>query len=157
MAGELIIRVANSRDLEGLVAIEEACFERPWSRESLAHDLDSNPLAIVICAEINGEIAGYVDVWVIQEEGHINNVAVLPEFQRMHIATVLMHTMIHVTENKGVLSHTLEVARSNHAAISLYEMFGFRETGVRPHYYENGDDALIMWRLGDPASSGEAS
>jgi ribosomal-protein-alanine N-acetyltransferase len=68
----------------------------------------------------------------------------------MHVGTILMHTLIHVTENKGVLSHTLEVARGNQAAISMYQKFGFQETGVREKYYENGDDALIMWRLGDP-------
>jgi ribosomal-protein-alanine N-acetyltransferase len=150
MAGELIIRKATINDLNGLVEIEKACFDRPWSKESLAHDLDANPLALVLCAEINRRIAGYVDVWIIQEEGHINNVAVHPDFQRMHVGTILMHTLIHVTENKGVLSHTLEVARGNQAAISMYQKFGFQETGVREKYYENGDDALIMWRLGDP-------
>ena len=157
MAGELIIRKANIGDLEGLVTIEKACFDTPWSRESLAHDLDSNPLAMLLCAEIDGKIAGYIDVWIIQEEGHINNVAVLPEFHRMHIATILIHTMIRVTEAKGVLSHTLEVARGNQAAISLYEKFGFQKTGERPHYYENGEDARIMWRLGDPSVHEEES
>ena len=157
MTADLIIRKANIGDLEDLVAIEEACFHRPWSRESLAHDLDANPLAVVLCAQIGGRVVAYLDVWVIQEEGHINNVAVLPEFQGLHIATILMHTMIHVTEMKGVQSHTLEVARSNEAAIGLYHQFGFQETGVREKYYDDGEDALIMWRLGNPDLRGEAS
>ena len=42
---------------------------------------------------------------------------------------------------------TLEVRRSNHGAIALYESFGFKAAGVRPRYYaDNGEDALIMWR-----------
>ena len=40
---------------------------------------------------------------------------------------------------------TLEVRVSNITAIKLYEKFGFVTLGVRPKYYENGEDALIMW------------
>jgi ribosomal-protein-alanine N-acetyltransferase len=42
---------------------------------------------------------------------------------------------------------TLEVRRSNHVAIRLYERDGFRAAGTRRRYYQdNGEDALIMWR-----------
>ena len=43
-------------------------------------------------------------------------------------------------------AETLEVRVSNAPAIGLYKKFGFAEAGVRPKYYENGEDALIMWR-----------
>jgi ribosomal-protein-alanine N-acetyltransferase len=39
----------------------------------------------------------------------------------------------------------LEVRRSNAAAISLYERYGFTGVGVRQRYYsDNGEDALVM-------------
>ena len=42
---------------------------------------------------------------------------------------------------------TLEVRRSNHVAIHLYEREGFRAAGLRRRYYQdNGEDALVMWR-----------
>ena len=154
---ELIIRKANIEDLDGLVEIEQACFDVPWSRESLEKDLTENPMALVIAAVTGGKLVGYVDVWLIEEEGHINNVAVLPEYQGMGIGMILFNTMIEVTERAGIQSHTLEVARGNDRAIDLYEKFGFQEAGVRPGYYENGDDAIIMWRLGDPGKVGEGS
>ena len=40
---------------------------------------------------------------------------------------------------------------SNDPAIHLYRKKGFTEHGVRPRYYsDNGEDALIMWRSGEP-------
>jgi [ribosomal protein S18]-alanine N-acetyltransferase len=46
---------------------------------------------------------------------------------------------------RGPRSIALEVRVTNHAAQSLYERFGFTQAGVRPRYYENTDDALVMW------------
>ena len=41
---------------------------------------------------------------------------------------------------------TLEVRRSNVAALRVYETQGFYQDGVRKGYYsDNGEDALILW------------
>ncbi|CCH64852.1 Ribosomal-protein-S18p-alanine acetyltransferase [Richelia intracellularis HM01] len=34
---------------------------------------------------------------------------------------------------------------SNLAAISLYQKFGFKIAGRRSKYYQDGEDALILW------------
>jgi ribosomal-protein-alanine N-acetyltransferase len=40
---------------------------------------------------------------------------------------------------------TLEVRRSNAAAIELYRRLGFEAVGVRPKYYvEDNEDAVVM-------------
>jgi ribosomal-protein-alanine N-acetyltransferase len=45
---------------------------------------------------------------------------------------------------------TLEVRPSNDTAIRLYERNGFKTEGRRKKYYENnGEDALIMWKVLD--------
>jgi len=38
----------------------------------------------------------------------------------------------------------LEVRRSNAAAIRLYKSLSFKDRGIRPRYYRNGEDAVIM-------------
>ena len=38
----------------------------------------------------------------------------------------------------------LEVRVSNSNAISLYKKFGFKEDGIRPRYYDDNEDALLM-------------
>ena len=54
-------------------------------------------------------------------------------------------------------SYTLEVRPSNATAIALYERFGFRSAGTRRRYYhDTGEDAVIMWRTSQTASTSGA-
>ena len=39
---------------------------------------------------------------------------------------------------------TLEVRKSNQAAIALYEKFGFSPVNVVKRYYSDGEDAILM-------------
>lgn len=84
---------------------------------------------------------------MVGDEGHITNVAVKPGYRHRHIGMGIIQVMIEFTTEEGMMHHTLEVRRSNDAAINLYRKFGFEVEGVRKGYYvNNGEDALIMWR-----------
>ena len=141
-------RFAEEKDLPAMAEIERRCFHTPWSEESLRDDLTGNPLSVYMVLEAeNGDVAGYMSLWRILDEGHINNVAVLPEYRRRGGASEMLEFMLKYSERNGISSHTLEVRVSNEGAIGLYRKFGFKEAGVRKGYYEdNGEDALIMWR-----------
>jgi ribosomal-protein-alanine N-acetyltransferase len=59
---------------------------------------------------------------------------------------MLLLQLLETAREKGAKRFTLEVRRSNEAAITLYERFGFRIVGYRPGYYaDNNEDAAIMW------------
>ena len=45
----------------------------------------------------------------------------------------------------GCHAVTLEVRVSNSAAQAMYRRFGFQPAGVRARYYENTEDAIVMW------------
>ncbi len=144
------IRKADRADIDGIVAIEEVCFSVPWSRESLITDITENPRAQYFVAETDGNIAGYAGMWEVADEGHINNVAVMPRYRRHGVASILLATMLYTTDRHGLVGHTLEVRAGNEAAIKLYEKFGFKSAGIRPGYYkDDGEDAVIMWRTGN--------
>ena len=94
-------------------------------------------------------MVGYAGRWWIEEEGHITNVAVMPGYRNRKNGQGIVDVMLDFTSGEGIRHHTLEVRRSNEAAIKLYEKMGFRTEGVRRGYYlNNGEDALIMWRHG---------
>ena len=141
-------RFAEEKDLPAMAEIERRCFHTPWSEESLRDDLTGNPLSVYMVLEAeSGDVAGYMSLWRILDEGHINNVAVLPEYRRRGGASEMLEFMLEYSEKNGISSHTLEVRVSNEGAIGLYRKFGFKEAGVRKGYYEdNEEDALIMWR-----------
>mgnify|MGYP001046107313 CR=1 FL=1 len=49
----------------------------------------------------------------------------------------------------GIHEITLEVRKSNHVAIKLYESFGFKTVTIRENYYPNGESAFMMYlRIG---------
>ncbi len=144
---EVIIRQAVPGDAEGIYEIEKLCFPDPWSMDALTFELEGNPRAFYVVAELDGRVVGYAGLWIIGDEGHITNVAVKPGFRNRKIGEGIIGVMIDFTSGEGIAHHTLEVRKSNVPAINLYEKFGFRTEGVRKKYYQNnGEDALIMWR-----------
>lgn len=143
---QLIIRLARREDIEEIVTLEELCFATPWSRESLEHDMFNNRMSTYLVAELESRVVGYMGFWTIVDEAHVNNVAVSPEYRRLHIGSAIIDTFIRMTSEAGIESQTLEVRAGNGPAIGLYRKFGFEEAGIRPGYYENGEDAIIMWR-----------
>jgi len=144
---ELVIRRAEAKDVETIETLEQLCFSQPWSYESIYQDIVENDKAVYIVAETEGQVIGYAGLWIIVDEGHITNVAVSPDYRRNSVGNTIITALLQVTEDMGVKRHTLEVRKSNQAAINLYEKQGFIEAGERKGYYEdNGEDALIMWR-----------
>jgi ribosomal-protein-alanine N-acetyltransferase len=78
-------------------------------------------------------------------DAHITNIAVDPECQQRGVATELMIDLSLAAHERGCDAMTLEVRHTNTAAQRLYRRFGFVPAGVRRKYYENRDDAIIMW------------
>ncbi len=147
---DILIREADISDAGEIARVEISCFPKPWSEDDIRHDLKENGKARYYVAVDGGHVVGYMSVWALDYEGYINNVAVMPGFRRKHIASMLIETMLDATEAEGIVSHTLEVRKSNKAAKRLYEKYDFKETAVRSHYYsDNGEDAIIMWRMGE--------
>jgi ribosomal-protein-alanine N-acetyltransferase len=90
---------------------------------------------------------GFCSFWRVLDELHINNIAVLPPFRRVGVATTLLTRVLAEGVALGARRATLEVRRSNDAARLLYERFGFTIAGVRRSYYTKPvEDALVLWR-----------
>ena len=82
---------------------------------------------------------------IVTTELHIHVIATHPsERGRGHAAQLLDHA-IGSAVTVGCALATLEVRRSNIAAIALYERAGFKTVHVRARYYQDdGEDALVM-------------
>jgi ribosomal-protein-alanine N-acetyltransferase len=53
---------------------------------------------------------------------------------------------IEFCSRREVRAYYLETNASNQAAIDLYRSFSYRVIGVRPKYYREKEDALLMAR-----------
>ena len=136
------IRPMEIADLQQVCAIENDSFSEPWSRESFQNEIE-NERRIYLVAEEEGQILGYCGMWEIAGEGQITNVAVRRQSRGKGIAGSLFDTLIQSGMEKGLTSFTLEVRVSNHAAIALYEKFGFQSAGIRKDFYDHPkEDAM---------------
>ena len=92
-------------------------------------------------------VVGFCAFWLVVDEIHINNVAILPEYRGRGFGTRLMRRVLTEGRRLGATRATLEVRASNDQARRFYEGLGFRAAAVRKHYYTNPvEDALILWR-----------
>ena len=139
------VRRLTYADLPQVVAIVRRAFPAPWSLAMFVLEL-SKPAGICLAAAAGEEIGGYLVCSRYDTAWHVMNVAAHPERRRSGIASMLIARLLDRIDDPHA-QLTLEVRRSNAAAIALYERFGFRAAGVRRRYYQdNGEDALVMWR-----------
>ena len=91
-------------------------------------------------------ILGFAGLWLMVDEAHITTIAMHPDHRRLGLGEFMLASLIDIAYSIGAKWVTLEVRVSNYAAQNLYRKYGFRETGLRHHYYsDNQEDALIMW------------
>ncbi|MEA2299079.1 MAG: [ribosomal protein S18]-alanine N-acetyltransferase [Solirubrobacteraceae bacterium] len=132
-------------DLPQVIGIERRAFPTPWSLAMFVLEL-SKPSGLCLVASRSQRIVGYTVCSRYDTVWHVMNVAVDPDLRRQGIARALLGEL-YERVNDPEAQFTLEVRRSNRAAIELYERDGFRTAGMRRRYYQdNGEDALIMWR-----------
>ena len=117
----------NEQNYKAVAAIEAECFSQPWSEKTFFEEL-SNPNAHTYLALENGEPAGFLSVWEVCGEVSVNNIAVLGSHRRKGIAKALLQKML--CELAEADSVTLEVRKSNAAAIALYESLGYKSQSI---------------------------
>jgi ribosomal-protein-alanine N-acetyltransferase len=151
---DLLIEPMGCEDLPEVLAIEVASFALPWTEEMFTNELAQGTLAEVLVARLPTAatpppVAGYICVWIVSDELHINNLAVHPRWRRRGIAAALLRAALDHGQAGGVQSAFLEVRASNVEAQGLYRAFRFEPVGVRSRYYTHPvEDAVIMRRQG---------
>lgn len=143
---EVVLTPMRRRHLRAVLRIEEIVHPRPWSMGLFLSELAYGPSRVWYVAKVGSTVVGYAGLMLVEEDGHITNVAVAPAWQRHHIGTRLVHALAVAARERGAKHLTLEVRVSNVAAQRLYRAFGFAPAGVRKGYYvETNEDAIIMW------------
>jgi [ribosomal protein S18]-alanine N-acetyltransferase len=141
------VETLDERDLDEVLAIERASFSNPWTRDMFVWELQNRDVSYgYVLRTSEGRVAAFCTVWIIQDELHINNVAVHPDQRGQGAGMAVLRFVLRLAAGLGARRATLEVRRSNAAARRLYERLGFRIVGVRRNYYSDPpEDALILW------------
>jgi ribosomal-protein-alanine N-acetyltransferase len=143
---QVIVAPMRTKDLRGVLRIEEAVFPQPWSHRLFVEELSQRKSRAYRAAWVGREIVGFAGQMFIDEESHVNNIAVGPDWQGRGLGAVLLLDLVRTGMARGARHLTLEVRVGNGPALALYGRFGLAPVGVRPNYYPvSGDDALVMW------------
>ena len=145
-----IEQLTSPSQIDDVIAIEEASFTNPWTRQMYLAELERPGLSFCYLARNpDHQVVGFCSFWRVVDELHINNLAVVPEQRRAGIATALLRYVLTEGARLGAVRATLEVRNSNEPARLLYERMGFSVAGVRRAYYTKPvEDAIILWREG---------
>jgi len=134
----------TAAELDAVLAIESDSYPHPWNTAHFLDEINSLHSFPLVAMNEDGALLGYICPMLVLDEGHILNVAVGIPFRGKHVGKMLVEHVLTECRILGASFVSLEVRVSNAAAIALYERLGFIVTGRRKHYYENGEDAILM-------------
>ena len=127
-----------------LIDLEKLCFSYHWTREQFILGLGKGAFRI-LGVRHKDRLAGYIAFSLIEDEMEIMNLGVHPDFRRLGIAASLLDRAFEICKKKGIAKSFLDVKRSNIAALTLYEKYGYKQIGVRKKYYpDTKEDALLF-------------
>jgi ribosomal-protein-alanine N-acetyltransferase len=149
----ILIRSAAVEDVPTIASIETDVFPDPWPARLYLQEI-GQPLRFQRIAEDEaGRIVAYLFATWQVDELHILKVAAHPRVQGRGLATALLEMALEETVARRGRGLILEVRPSNARAIRLYAHHGYRLIARRPHYYSDGEDALVLY-LSVPTSRG---
>ncbi|MEI7640598.1 MAG: ribosomal protein S18-alanine N-acetyltransferase [bacterium] len=144
------IRFAKKEDVEKIAEIEKVSYSAPWSQTAFKFEISKSQagesIFVVAVADETNEVLGYIMGDKIVDFIHVSNIAVVPTSRKQGIGNALLSKLEEEALKLGMSTFTLEVRAVNTSAVNLYKRHGYEEKGRREKYYENKDDAIIMWK-----------
>lgn len=153
-----ILRPVEAKDAEAMLEyLRVVSLETPFllrngdevtytveSEEQLLEDKRNHPREIMMAAEVDGVIAGNCGIisnGSLRRVSHRCGFAIALKKQYWHIGigSAMMDYAFCLAEKMGYEQVELEVVDGNHRAKSLYERYGFRETGKNYHALKYDD------------------
>lgn len=143
----LIVEPMRRRDVPQIMQIEQVSYPKPWTASVFQSEIDlaRRGERCYLVARRDGELVGYAGLMFVVGDAHVTNIACAPAHQRTGVATRLLAELAWEAIERDCTALTLEVRVSNVSAQGLYRRFGFAPVGIRQRYYENTEDAMVMW------------
>ncbi len=140
----------TERDLDGVMAIENASFSDAWSRAGFEDSLEQ-PYALMLTAKYGENVAGYCCLYQMLDEGEIINVAVAPDCRGLGVGLRMLEHLLALGKDRGIIRFLLDVRVSNAPAIRLYEKAGFAILAQQKNFYQSPvEDGWLMELLVSP-------
>jgi len=152
LPGGATLREMTAEDIPAVHELERRLFPvDAWPLQMFVAELAQEATRRYVVAELAGQIVGYAGLMCIRPIADVQTIAVVPEQEGKGIGSALLTELIRESLLRRAEDVLLEVRADNPRAQQLYRRYGFEQIHVRPRYYRDGVDALIMrLRLGTP-------
>lgn len=139
------VRGMTPDDVVAVSVLEQRLFPvDAWPLHMFYDELAQPDTRWYLVAEGSEGIVGYAGLMCIEPIADVQTIAVVPEYEGRGIGTTLLTRLIEEARRRHAADLLLEVRADNPRAQQLYLRFGFEQIHVRPRYYRDGVDALIM-------------
>ena len=139
------VRDMTLDDVPAVSALEQRLFPvDAWPLQMFLDELSQPETRRYLVAQGSGGIVGYAGLMCIEPIADVQTIAVVPEYEGRGIGTTLLTALIEEARRRRAADVLLEVRADNPRAQQLYVRFGFEQIHIRPRYYRDGVDALIM-------------
>lgn len=139
------LRDMTAADVDAVCALELELFPVDyWPRHMFVDELSQPQTRRYIVVELDGRIVGYAGLMCIRPIADVQTIAVVPESEGNGFGSAMLTELLAEAARRGAADVLLEVRADNPRAQQLYMRFGFEQIHVRPRYYRDGTDALIM-------------
>jgi [ribosomal protein S18]-alanine N-acetyltransferase len=151
------VRGMTAEDVIAVSVLEQRLFPvDAWPLQMFYDELSQPETRQYLVAESSTGIVGYAGLMCIEPIADVQTIAVVPEYEGRGIGTTLLTRLMEEARRRHAADLLLEVRADNPRAQQLYRRFGFEQIHVRPRYYRDGVDALIM-RLQLTGAAGEGT
>jgi ribosomal-protein-alanine N-acetyltransferase len=142
ISDSVIIKNLFTGHIRQIVEIEKQCFIDPWTEDWFEAFILSDEISWGVY--INKKLVAYLFAVWNEDTLHLVNIAVKADNRRRGIAKALLEKLYKIALQRKIEYISLEVRRSNLAAIDFYKSEGFLLAGERIGYYQGVEDALIF-------------
>lgn len=133
---------AEKKHIPQMADIERLSFPDPWSEAAFESSVSSQA-EIILAAEENGIIIGYIAGNCDGYQGYIEKIAVSPLMRKKGTGRVLFNAFSDFLPETAE-EIVLEVRNSN-PACDFYRALGFKEIGTRKNFYSDPkEDGIVM-------------
>lgn len=139
------IRYMRRDDIPFILIIEQESFCSPYEERFFWHFPHKNGCLILV-AEVDEAIAGYVACQAKRSKLEIVSLAVCPHIRRRGVGFHLMQRGLMFGQESECQTATLHVSVFNFNGQELYKKLGFKSVGpwLENYYSSENEDALVM-------------
>ena len=133
-------------DIPGVDALEKAMFPIDAWPTQMFHDelAQTDTRSYYVAVDPTGTVIGYAGLMCVLPIADVQTIAVAAGHEGAGTGSRLLARLIEEAKERGADDVLLEVRADNPRAQRLYRWFGFEQIHIRPRYYRDGADALIM-------------